>query len=892
MENKAVNVNNDAEARQRFHSFKLGKGFPSTFSNHKPPHSRSHSRNISVSSTSSLSRPTVTSSDDIARPSDSGSSPGQGLTPSTKRNSHHRRRSSVSTRRESAEMMGISLPDLPPLTEDGSNLGEKDSIRRRALWALEGKPDVSYSKVEIPELSTSQMEKIMSEFPSVPSFSSSSGMISNKRDSFKLLSSVSSAKDHLHTLVEEEEEEEEEGSSSNPMGPKAAEHLATPQRSSLTVKPTMNRPRPASLNLRPLSLTPETVSISVGQPQPAFSRSTVHGGLKSLSLTSSVTCEQSSSFLSYREPRSQSFVSPSRSSSIDNKPPSTEDSKPRRRSSIPYKTSSDVVTNSAGLPTPGITPNYQEQRFSWSESLKNSSEDVFFLPSPAKKRPLSASEQCFLLKSYGTLLARIAELERALSARISPPYSQRTASISSDVSFSSDQTGTTLGESSDEVLQLIADLKSERDEYKKDIDAWRVRVHDMDNKIAMMTKRVEVERREAWLARSRISLLEAEKASLEKKLECSEASLTMVQEEKSALEVKNQDLQDEMEQVHADLIQVRQLLGQAQQEIKDMKRPKIVAADLTDEDDAFAQCDEESDISFQTSSSNSIDEPSGVLFALNYLASDVQTAAGAVQGHASKDSLSKSWTFPTGAVIEPCKAEANVDNFFGCLEVVEDEANALLFTDPSEYSYERSKGLFSEALKSFCDDQDAPFFPGVVSINEDGTQTVAGLGNLSTVMEEEEHLVSENDEGMLGEAGGICITLTPAQDDDDECEDDVFITSPSDPPVLPPLNFDHNVEELRNALSFNFSYYDISETLAAGSRSPTPKATSANSSPIHRLAFPNSALGTNVSPQFSTSRPFQSTQRWSTDICTHTNLPSFTNGLTSIPQPCVSCRRS
>ena len=55
--------------------------------------------------------------------------------------------------------MGVSVPDLPaPKTEDNINLGDKDSIRRRALWALEGKPDVSYSKVEIPELASPQTE--------------------------------------------------------------------------------------------------------------------------------------------------------------------------------------------------------------------------------------------------------------------------------------------------------------------------------------------------------------------------------------------------------------------------------------------------------------------------------------------------------------------------------------------------------------------------------------------------------------------------------------------------------------------------------------------------------------------------------------------------------------
>jgi hypothetical protein len=65
--------------------------------------------------------------------------------------------------------MGVSVPELPPVTsEDNINLGEKDSIRRRALWALEGKPDVSYSKVEIPELSTPEIEKNMFDFRKHP----------------------------------------------------------------------------------------------------------------------------------------------------------------------------------------------------------------------------------------------------------------------------------------------------------------------------------------------------------------------------------------------------------------------------------------------------------------------------------------------------------------------------------------------------------------------------------------------------------------------------------------------------------------------------------------------------------------------------------------------------
>ena len=62
-------------------------------------------------------------------------------------------------------MMGVAVPDLPTsLSDDNIHMGDKDSVRRRALWALEGKPDVPYSKVEIPELSALDNEKKAFEF--------------------------------------------------------------------------------------------------------------------------------------------------------------------------------------------------------------------------------------------------------------------------------------------------------------------------------------------------------------------------------------------------------------------------------------------------------------------------------------------------------------------------------------------------------------------------------------------------------------------------------------------------------------------------------------------------------------------------------------------------------
>ena len=153
----------------QFESFKLGGAPPALLSqsSRKHSHSRSHSRNVSVSVSPSLSF--SSSLHDISLSSSHSSSNSISSlsqpAPTGKRNSHHRRRSSVSTRRESAEVMGVALPTLSTSnSEDNMNLGEKDSIRRRALWALEGKPNPDgFSPVEIPELSTPEIERRISE---------------------------------------------------------------------------------------------------------------------------------------------------------------------------------------------------------------------------------------------------------------------------------------------------------------------------------------------------------------------------------------------------------------------------------------------------------------------------------------------------------------------------------------------------------------------------------------------------------------------------------------------------------------------------------------------------------------------------------------------------------
>ena len=51
--------------------------------------------------------------------------------------------------------MGVALPDMPATSSDDNiNFGDKDSIRRRALLALEGRTEFGSNRasVEIPDL--------------------------------------------------------------------------------------------------------------------------------------------------------------------------------------------------------------------------------------------------------------------------------------------------------------------------------------------------------------------------------------------------------------------------------------------------------------------------------------------------------------------------------------------------------------------------------------------------------------------------------------------------------------------------------------------------------------------------------------------------------------------
>ncbi|CAK5273396.1 unnamed protein product, partial [Mycena citricolor] len=302
----------------------------------------------------------------------------------------------------------ITLPLKSPESITGvSHFGlrerglSRDSIRRNALWALEGKRDASFAKVEIPELSAPY------EFPTKPSFPPGPGTFttSSKRDSFK----PSSSKDALGTLMEEEEEEED---SDKPRAP------PTPTTPTTSFTRNLGQ-RSRAPHLRPLSLTPDALPsqflASQALPTPSSPK---RASLKALSLAPDAS-NRAGSVPSPTPARPRPVLN----IKLEAASPSHDDTsmsirqQPVRKSSISYKTSSTSSSvSSTGLPTPESTPTCTERRFSGythssisSRSSQGSqgsmasnrlsvAEDDFLTMNSGNGRPLSVSEQHFLFK--------------------------------------------------------------------------------------------------------------------------------------------------------------------------------------------------------------------------------------------------------------------------------------------------------------------------------------------------------------------------------------------------------------------------------------------------------------------------------------------------------------
>ncbi|EJD54026.1 hypothetical protein AURDEDRAFT_110675 [Auricularia subglabra TFB-10046 SS5] len=457
-------------------------------------HSRSGSISAQISPPAQLDRP-------VSAPAPAAP-PAPVQPPRSRPNSSHKRNSSVSNRRESAELMGIPLPPEDPATKD------MDPVRR-ALLALEGKHSSSsprnsfgnrVAKVQIPDFDA--IEKSDLTEPRRPPLALNSSL-AGKRDSFgKLLTPASSTKIELGTLLEEEEEEEDENIEPTP------------------VVTTSSKPRPQTLDLRSLSVT-TALTPPPNLPTPAATPSPRVAGLKSLTLASSPLMLGSPAPLSA-----------SRSATMS--PPPARVLPIARKSSVSYKRSPDAET-------PRSPPPFQLAHKNVLLPSLLTPDPTPTTSSPPTTPNMSPSRRSFIYQSHSALVSRVSELERLLAAQ-SPTV----------------QTPAPLTPANDEFLALIADLKAERDELKRDAQLHKSRIADLEKQSNTLMNRVEMERREAWVVREQLGVLEIEKAGLEKENATLNDTVGQLTSKVGQLEAEVEQARHEREEAQRELASMRE----------------------------------------------------------------------------------------------------------------------------------------------------------------------------------------------------------------------------------------------------------------------------------------------------------------------------------------------
>ena len=304
----------------------------------------------------------------------------------------------------------------------------------------------------------------------------------------------------LGPLIEEEEEEEdtvELKSAALPVQPTAPALAPTPPASvpvttpapatvlpatttaaAVVTPPPAFKSRPHNLDLRALTVStaPSVVSTAATSiPTPAQTPSPRVAGLKSLTLSSSSLIHSSSPLSG--GVRLSSVASPVKGIV--------------RKSSISYRRSDDAD----GSRSPTIHQ-VVYSRPQLLPSLMTPEPTPTSASPPGTPAEMSPSRRTFIYQSHSALVSRVSELERLLASQ-SP-------TVMSPVSSTSD-----------EFLALIADLKSERDELKRDVQGWRIRVSNLEQQNTNLSDRVENERREAWTVREQLGALQIEKTSLD-----------------------------------------------------------------------------------------------------------------------------------------------------------------------------------------------------------------------------------------------------------------------------------------------------------------------------------------------------------------------------------------
>jgi hypothetical protein len=450
---------------------------------------------------------------------------------------------------------------------------------------------------------------------------------------------------------------------------------------------------------------------------------------------------------------------------------------PKKRSSISYKSSFH------GLPTPELTPTSEHRASSGSSDSDWSRLSI-------------NNEHHFLYQSQAALVARISELERALTFRTqSRPVSLAASDVSS---------GTP--EPTGETLRLIADLKAERDELKRDIDGWRTRVADLEKQIGALALRVDSERREAWLARERVGLLEIEKRATVRAVEETAAAVSNLQAELTTTKANFRAIQEdaerskevahELERVRAQLAEERRRRDELEKALEDLSLfnaatpivpgrrvtsidslgsatevdsldghmllgPELKAVQEVDEDEESYsdrennlmgyEDEEEGDDSFAShdgSSFSSLDALDDIPRSTAHLVPSVASSPSrapspaALPVHARRSSLSREWSFPAKGIshaASPQHIPEEVDRFFGCLEDIGDSPPTSTATPETPNPF--SRGFFG-AIDDNGDELPPFVLPADVGIEVESPPTkdstpCAGQ-RLDVVFEEEE----------------------------------------------------------------------------------------------------------------------------------------------------------
>lgn len=660
------------------------------------------------------------------------------------------------------------------------------------------------------------------------------GNVAGKRDSFgKHLSVATSSKEQLHTLVEEDEEEGEEECQDDTTIVSSPIEISSPtetfpQLGEVVESNLVQRHRPTHLNLRQLSLGKENFCL----PTPTTPTPRPCSGLRSLTLATSpvpiTSIPENESLATTKRMKRHSVmvpsvspvITPTRRASLDlegnfRSPGSFQTDLAQKRRSISYKQSVDFTSNQ--LPTPALTPTIEKRPISTTSSSSLAS---------ISDRSMSETEQHFLYQAHATLVQRITDLERALAA--SQPRS-RPGSCASNVSATSTMSiSSVVEEPSDEMLQLIADLKAERDELNRDVEGWRARVTDLEKQLGVLSQRVDLERREAWVARQRTGLLEVEKTGIQRSLEAMGAELqaalakcdvSRVEADilKEECERLREDLkarstvEEELQNLRAELVEERrrredlevalkasieshisrrvpafsidsQVTDVEYSPIEDFKMALRSVAeeeseDGSDLDDELAdyEREEEGDDTFSSQPSviSSIEDVSR---SISDLKAEI-AAAPASPSHSRRASLVKAWTFPSGSqgdIHAPRLTE--VDKFFGCLEYDEDEEASPAVR--AAVTGDSGKGLFSQAL--LADDEEFPPFLIPAQTGFEITEETPPLDVIEEDEEEEEQLTrTPYEDDFDGEVveGGIIFTFEPPVDSDTSSE----VATPSPP---------------------------------------------------------------------------------------------------------------